>query len=173
MNARSLPLVCCVLLLPAAMQADDGPAANVPGLAELAHYVGEWDIRITTPNSGFVSGHVSTKWILGGRFVEQVGTLSNAAGTESIEVRTLITYDINAGKYHSWTFMSTGSAMNRTGVWNAETQSFSYSGNDNGMTIVTSADFSTENTEEWQISVIDQMGAENVVIAGVNTRREE
>ena len=42
-------------------------------------------------------------------------TLTNANGSETIEIRTLITYDVNDGHYKSWTFLSTGSALDRAG----------------------------------------------------------
>lgn len=172
MNARFAFAFLGLMTFAMATRADDGPAANVPGLAELAHYVGEWDIRITTPNSGYATGHVSSKWILDGHFVEQQGTLTSANGSETLEVRTLITYIVEERRYQSWTFLSNGSAISRTGAWDPDTLSFSYTGNDNGMTVVTSADFSREGTETWQIAVISDIGAENVVISGVNTRRE-
>ncbi len=171
MNARFAFAFLGLMTFAMAARADDGPAANVPGLAELAHYVGEWDIRITSPNSGFTAGHVSSKWILGGRFVEQQGMLTNPNG-ESIEVRTLLTYNVDERKYQSWTFLSTGSAMARTGEWDPDTQTFSYTSHDSSTTIVTSADFSEEGTETWEISTISDIGAEVVVISGVNTRRE-
>ncbi len=172
MNARTSLVLLCFFVFAAVTHADDGPAAGVPGLAELAHYVGVWDVRITSPNSGFTSGHVSTKWILGGRFIEQTGTLTNADGTNSIEVRTLITYNVEQRKYQSWTFLSTGSAVSRTGTWDAATQTFKYTGNDSGTTIVSQADFSQEDTETWKIAVISDLGTEDVVISGVNTRQE-
>jgi hypothetical protein len=152
--------------------ADDGPATGVPGLAELSHYVGDWDTRITSPNSGFTTGSVSTKWILGGRFVEQNGKVSNADGTNAIEFRTIITYNVETARYQSWTYLSTGSTMSRSGTWDAAAQTFKYTGSHSGMTIVSQADFSVEDTETWKISVISDLGTEEVVISGVNTRRE-
>jgi hypothetical protein len=169
---RSSLALVCLLFASRFAAADDGPAPNVPGLAELSNYVGEWDVEITTPQSGYTTGHVSTKWILGGRFVEQSGTLSNASGSETIGIRTLITYDTTEGHYKSWTFLSTGSALDRAGEWDPDTKSFSYTGRDGEVTVVTKADFSREDTEVWQIAVISEMGIENVVISGINTRRE-
>lgn len=172
MFARMSFVLLSLIAFAGVAMADDGPAAGVPGLAELAHYVGEWETRITSPNSGFTSGSVSTKWILGGRFVEQSATLTNADGTNSIEVRTLITYNVEQNKYQSWTFFSTGGTVSRTGTWDAATQSFKFTGNDGGTTMVTAADFSEEDTETWKISVISEQGSEDLVISGVNTRQE-
>lgn len=167
----SLALVSVFCLMNSCL-ADDGPAAGVPGLTELAHYVGDWDTRITSPNSGFTTGSVSTKWILGGRFIEQTGTLTNADGTNSIEIHTLITYNVEQNKYQSWTFLSSGDMVTRTGTWDAAAHKFKFTGNDGGTTVVSEADFSTEDTETWKISVISDLGTEDVVLSGVNTRRE-
>jgi hypothetical protein len=172
MIARASISLLSLFVFVEAVAADDGPAAGVPGLAELSRYVGEWDTRITSPNAGFTTGSVSTRWILGGRFIEQNGTLTSADGTNSIEIRTLITYDVEQNRYQSWTFLSTGSGVSRTGAWDAATQSFKFTGNEDGTTIVSAADFSEEGTETWKISVISDMGTEEVVLSGVNTRRE-
>lgn len=167
----SLVLIGLIFVTQAA-PANDGPASNVPGLAELSRYAGEWDIRITTPNSGFSSGHTSTQWILDGRFIEQSTVLNMADGSGTMEIRTLITFDVDQNRYQSWTFLSSGDMLTRNGAWDPAKQSFQYTGRTGNMTMVTRADFSQENTETWQIAIISELGTEDVVIAGVNTRSE-
>lgn len=158
-----------VLCIGLPCHADDGPLPSVPQLEPLAQYVGEWDVRITGGNAGVTEGeHIGT-WILGGRFVEQHGTMSSADGSRRMEVKTLYTWDQQLQTYRSWTFLASGYTVERTGTWDADAKTFTFTGTANGVESRQVADFTDPNEVEWSVTTIAADGSETVVNSGVST----
>jgi hypothetical protein len=160
------------VLTTSTLTADDNPAAGVPELEPLAHYVGEWDVRITGGNLGVTEGETVGTWILGGRFVEQHGTMTSADGSRRMEVKTLYTWDQQLQTYRSWTFLASGYTVERTGMWDADAKTFTFTGTANGVQSRQVSDFSDPDESAWSISTIAADGTETTVNSGVSTRRE-
>jgi hypothetical protein len=170
-----MKLFACILCLSCFVlpcQADDRPAAGVPELEPLAHYVGEWDVRITGGNNGVTEGETTGQWILGGRFVEQQGVLTSADGSRRIEVKTIYTFDQQSQTYRSWTFLASGYTVERTGMWDADAQIFTFAGSNNDVESRQVSDFSKPGEVTWSITSTAADGTETLVNAGVSTAKE-
>lgn len=153
--------------------AEDGPAKAVPELEVLSHYVGEWDIDVTSANMPDLKGQATAKWILDGRFVEQTGVLKSSDDSTVLKIKTLMTYDPDAKSYRMWSFYSNGNAIEAMGTWDAEKKTMTSIHRDEGMTTTITADFSKAGVEQWKIVTKNAQG--NVVseLTGTNTRREK
>ncbi len=170
MIARILPAVACLALLPFAALADDGPTPEIPELAALLRYVGEFDIEVTQSVFGLSTGEGTAHWTLGGRFLEQEGTMTATDGSGTFSAKSLYTYDSQARVYRSWTFTSTGVAIERTGTFDAATQTLTLEST--APASRQTADFSDPEKIEWSIISIAADGAETVLNRGVSTRKE-
>src|SRR5688500_14641072 len=102
--SRSLIALACLALLPFVAIANDGPAQDIPELEVLARFVGEFELEPTGGSLGLSSDESKGEWILGGRFVEMNGKMTSNDSDTTIEVKTIYTYDAQAGVYRSWTF---------------------------------------------------------------------
>jgi len=153
--------------------ADDGPSANVPELKALGHYIGSWDVEITSKGLPLNKGQASAKWILDGRFLQQTGELRSPDGSTVLKGTTLMTYDPVKRVYRSWTFRSDGSAGEGEGTWDAKARVLTSVGRKdaNGVFSTTTADFAEAGVERWKIVFTDGSGKVVSEITGKNTRR--
>lgn len=173
MIARCMSLVVCSFSLPFAALADDGPAAAVPELEAISRFVGDHEMRVTEGIFGATSGTGTGSWALGGRFIEQNGSMMSADGTRRLSVKTLYTYDSQAGVYRSWTFTSDGAAIERSGTFDAQTQTLTLVGRlPNGQVTTQTSDFSDPDQISWRIVAVTADGAERVINAGVTVPKE-
>ena len=170
---RHLARFAVLAILPAVGAAAEQPSPQSPELAVLNHYVGEWDVAITSSGQPFTQGHASAKWILNGRFVQQTGELQGPDGKPVVQVTTLMTYDPARKAYRSWTFLSDGSVSEGEGTWNAATRVMTTRGRKDaqGGRSTTTADFSTPDVETWKITSTDGQGNIAGEMAGTNKRR--
>lgn len=153
--------------------ADDGPAKAVPELKPLSHYVGKWDIELTSSNLQKLKGKATAQWILEGRFVEQSGALYSAEDTAVLKLKTLMTYDPKTKSYRMWSFYSNGSAIEAEGTWDAEKKTMTSVHRDGGMTTTITADFSKADTEQWKIVTRNAQNRVVSELTGTNTRRQK
>lgn len=156
----------------AVVRADEtGPAKDVPELQVLQNYHGTWDVSMTDSSSKTES---TARWILGGRFLEQAGAIRSADGPD-IWVTTLFTFDTEAQKYRSWTFVSNGSTNQAEMTWdaNAKTMTSVTQPDANGVRAKVTADFSTAGKERWKFLYTDRDGQQVGEMSGVNTLRKD
>jgi hypothetical protein len=151
----------------------DGPAKDVPELKVLSNYVGTWDVEMN--NGQPVKGQATAQWILGGRFVEQTGSLHSADGKLILQIRTLMTWDPKQKAYRSWTFASNGFVGEGRGTWNPETRTMTSISRieEADQASTTTADFSQAGIEKWSIVIKDESGDDVSEVKGTNTRREK
>lgn len=166
----SVALFSCVFSVSAAEQV---PAADVPELKVLSHYVGKWETKITSQDTPFVSAEVTAEWVLDGRFVEQTASITVINSPEPLKFKTLMTYDPDRKEYRFWRFVSNGNVTDSAGTWDAEKKTMTSVGRDGDVTATTTANFSKADVEEWKIVVRDSSGNDVTTIAGTNTRRKE
>lgn len=162
-----------VLVLASIVFAQDGPAPEVPELKTLNRYVGVWDVSVRVDQNVIMTGTSTSRWVLGGRFVEQTGTLIPVDGSPQLSLTTLYTWDIERQAYRTWTFVSNGSTTTGEGKWDERTKKMTSTGKNDkdGATTETIADFSVEGRESWTIRVKGAGGEMAATIEGTNTRR--
>ena len=171
MCCRCLLLVTLCLVSRAV--AAEGPAEGVPELKALSNYVGTWDVAMDSKGSGISKGEAVAAWILGGRFVEQSGTLKTANGETALTMKTLMTYDERAKAYRSWSFFSNGMAFEAKGEWDPEKKTMTSVSQSDGTTTTTTADFSKEGVEQWTIVTTNRNGGVVSELKGTNTRQKK
>lgn len=161
MNRILSPFVVCLILgISPQMNWAEEPA--LPELKPLERFVGSWK---TTVEGADLSGEAKTRWILGGRFVQQKYSLSN--GSEGMILRG---YDSKSKKYIVHTFDSKGNTLKQEGTWDKATDTLTVEGETRGAAVVTKAHFPDENTEEWTISLQNKDGKVIQTIKGKNIR---
>lgn len=169
--SRLLLALACFAFVPSAAIADDGPAPEVPELAILSRFVGEFDLESTGGSLGLSGGESKGVWILGGRFVELNGKMTSADGVTSIEVKTIYTYDTQAGIYRSWTFTANGIGIERNGTFDETTQTLVLESTTPFASRAVS-DFSDPDMTRFSIITIAGDGTETVINEGNSRRRE-
>ena len=183
---RSCPVACIVLTsfcLAASVrgEAPQGPSKDVPELQVLKHWIGTWDVEMTTrPNADLprgmrAKGPTTAEWVLDGRFVQQSGTLKPDDGSPALQATTLMTYDPRKKVYRSWMFFSTGFVSESEGKWDEKTRTLTSTSRDaeSGTTTTTKATFAEDGTESWSIVSKDREGKVVNETTGKNTRRKK
>ncbi len=158
-----------------ALAGDEVPTSKIPELKALDHYIGTWDVVITTQGFPFTKGQVTAKWVLDGRFIEQNGGLKSMDGSGGPKIKTLMTYDPAKKVYRSWTFLTDGATSESEGTWDAKARIMkSVSRKDEGGGYsTTTADFSVAGFETWTIVSIDGSGKVVSEFSGKNTRKSK
>jgi hypothetical protein len=173
---RVIPLFAMMAFIsPQDEKKDDGPSDKVPDLKTLDHYVGTWDVEFTNKDLPFTKAKATAKWVLGGRFVEQVGELEPKEGANRLAIKTLYTFDVNKNAFRSFTFTSDGSITENDCVWDDKAKtmtSISKKTEGEGFT-TTTADFSTPGVESWKIAFTDAGGKVTGEITGKNTKEKK
>lgn len=170
----ALGLVVPLFAAPAGA-AEPGPSSEVPELAVLSHYVGTWDVTITSDDNSQIKGTARAEWVLGGRFVRQAGLLRSSDGSDETEIITLMTYDPDRKTYLAWRFMSDGTHIEAEATWNEATKTMTSVARDSAgeEVLTTTADFSTPGVERWKIVSTNKSGEELFELRGENKRRVE
>jgi hypothetical protein len=158
-----------------------GPAGDVPELQPLNHWAGRWDTAMTIkpnadlPSGASVKGTATGEWIHGGRFLRQTWAVTPGAGFPPLSGSTVMTYDPRQRAYRSWSFISTGFALENRGTWDAKARTMTWTGQDtqSGRTMITRATFADGGTETWSIVEKDKDGQVVSESTGRNTRRKD
>lgn len=122
----------------------------------LERWVGMWETEAVfnraewTPKENKVTGTVTCKAILGGKFIEEVG---RSLG-EDTEHRVLFGYDPHKKVYRHWFFDSQGNSSDLDGKWNETTSTMQWKRDlGDGMTSEAETRFIDENTCEWTMVI--------------------
>jgi len=92
-----------------AVSGDEGPPEEVRGLRALDHYVGSWEVVVTSRGAPFTLGQATGEWILDGGFLPRSGASSARDGSLGLEITQLMTYDPGKKTYRGWNFYFDGS----------------------------------------------------------------
>ena len=161
----------------ASAQDASGPARNVPELKPIDHYAGVWDVYFGDApiEDRKPDGTATAKWVLQGRFLEQTGDLEPGDNGLEFELKTLLTWDAQKKSYRSWTFASTGYAVQADATWDAGTKTMTSVAEDptTGNTITTTARFNEPGVETWKIVTTDRTGRVVGEITGRNVKRDQ
>ncbi len=151
-----------------AMADDNEPAKDVPELQALQHYAGTWDVVLTSDANQ--KGEATARWILGGRFLEQVGVMHSPDGKD-VWYAALFTFDAEKKTYRSWTFLSIGFTSQAEMTWdsNAKTMKSVTPPDANGIRTTNTADFSQPGKERWRFIYTDRDGKQVGEMSGENT----
>ena len=163
------------------IQQTDGPQEQVPELAALSHYLGNWDSEFSiVSNDGDsdddkkFTGKVEAKWTIDGRFLDQTGTYQLSSNSPPLVIKTLMTFDVNDQKYRYYFFDSSGDHRDSTGKWDADKKIMtSKMRRPTGEEMTTTADFSKPGIETWKIVLTNANNDRTTTISGTNTRRDK
>ena len=154
--------------------AANSPAASVPELKALSHYIGKWDVVISTEDAPIkAKGERTAEWILDGRFVQQTGFLAKPDGKPYMKITTLMTYDQKEKAYRMWTFNSTGESSESSGMWDATLRTMTWSRSRDGKSTTMTANFGENGSEQWTIVTINESTGDRSEFGGTNTRRNQ
>ena len=163
------------------IQQTDGPQEDVPELAVLNHYLGNWSSEFSIDSDGSASdeerksftGKVAAKWTVGGRFLDQTGTYQLGSESPPLVIKTLMTFDVNDQKYRYYFFDSSGERRESAGTWDADKKTMtSMMRRPNGEEMITTADFSVPGVESWKIVIKNAKNDRTTTIKGINKRLE-
>ena len=109
------------------------------------------------------------------RFLRQTWAVTPGAGFPPLSGSTIMTYDPRQRAYRSWSFISTGFALENRGTWDAKARTMTWTGQDaqSGQTMVTRATFAADGIETWSIVEKDKDGKVVSESTGRNTRRKD
>jgi hypothetical protein len=168
-----LLILACLVSLSTVGVAEEGPAKDVPELEALSHYVGHWDVAITSKSLPFSKGEATAEWILDGRFVQQTGSLTSVDGKSPLKITTLMTYDPKEKTYRMWSFLSNGTMIEAAGQWDAQKRTMTSIHRGGTSTTTTTANFAKTGTEEWKIVTTNEKNEVVGEFSGINTRRKK
>jgi hypothetical protein len=161
----------------ASAQDASGPTQDVPELKPIDHYAGVWDVYFGDAplEDRKPDGTATAKWVLQGRFLEQMGDLEPGESGLAFELKTLWTWDAQKKSYRSWTFASTGYAIQADATWDAGKKTMTSIAEDpsTGNTITTTARFHEPGVETWKIVTTDRTGRGVGEISGRNVKRDQ
>jgi hypothetical protein len=183
---KKYPAACIVVAgfcLAAAVHGDEpqGPAKDIPELDVLKHWIGVWDVEMNVkprgelPKGMHAKGTTTAEWVLGGRFVQQTGTLKSDDGSPPMHATTLMTYDPGKKVYRSWMFFSSGAVSESEGKWDEKSRTMTSTSRDadSGGTMTIHATFPEDGVENWRIVEKDREGKVVGETSGKNVRRKK
>lgn len=154
------------------------PPSDVPELAVLGSWVGEWTTEMSlipsdpAQPSRELKGSASATWMVDGRFVRQEWRIHAAEGISAVSGTTIMGYDEPSKTYRSWWFFSDGNTMSMTGIWDAASRKMTWTGEGSDMATTTvEAAFPEKSLEKWSIVFRDRAGKVNMRSEGTNKRR--
>lgn len=145
-----------LMLLSVAQGQDKSPESKV-----FNQWVGTWKTEFINkpaewnPTEKRMAGNITCKWILGGKFVEEVGSSLG----QGIEHRVLWGYDSQKKTYRYWFFDSTGTIGEGLGTWDEKTSTMTWK-TDPGSGLVGTAThrFLNPDSYEWTYVIRDTQG---------------
>lgn len=174
-------LTVAALILPSSPAQAQLPAPP-PETGILAHYLGQWEVEATISSGRNLEheqvlvGETKVKWILGGRFLQQLTTVSFESDPDKlISLTVLMTWDEKAGHYRSWTFTSLGTVSESEGAWDADSQTMTWIGHEKGSSNRTSttATFKRPGENHWSIATENEAGQLVSLITGENRKAKK
>jgi hypothetical protein len=172
MHSLLLLLLCAVTLFADNTAEPAGPAKDVPELAALSHYAGDWDV---TFHNSDLRGVAKGEWVLEGRFLRQTWKITAGQAAEHTHGMTMMTFDTQKKTYRMWAFVSNGSSTNESrGAWDEKTKTMTskFIDPETGNTWLTTAKFNEPGQENWQIVIQDKAGKTLGEVSGRNQRTE-
>lgn len=164
---RLISIFFATLTLIIVVHADETQFDEIPELEVLENYVGIWETEVDTNK-----GQTTTKWILGGRFVEKFEDLRS--GDVSIKRLSIMTYDVKKKVYRIWEFAGgNGFAGESEGHWDAKKRTMTFVQRDSGNILTTVSDFSEAGMEKLQMVTKDAKGKIIENISGRSIRKKK
>ncbi len=153
--------------------AEPGPSKDIPELATLSHWAGNWAARIDKPAVRAGSSHA--EWIVNGRYLQQTWKVAADADNPELSGTWLMTFDAKQMVYRQWQFNSDGFTGEATGKWDAATRTMTWTSRDaaNGNTTVNKDVFLNADEHPWSIVVTDRQGNTVFEMSGKNKRQSK
>ncbi len=125
---KSLLPMTASLILAVLMHVDvrgQEPNAPPPEMKALERLIGTWKVEQENkvPEQANLTYVLKGQSILGGRFVQQIGSSHDDAEPTQMG---MYTYDPNEKSYRYWFFMSSGFFTDITGTWDESSQTFTF-----------------------------------------------
>jgi hypothetical protein len=181
MMPRCVSLFVLLSSLAAAARAADapaGPAADIPELAVLNHYVGDWESKMTVKNSDNAQpaptvARTLGEWILDGRFLRQTWSVTPVEGVPALKGSSVKTYDVQRKTYRGWTFFSNGFVEETEGKWDEATRTLTWTAVDDGSgrNAVQTSKFADDGSEQWSMTENDRDGNVLSEVSGTAVRQ--
>jgi len=139
----------------------------------IGRLVGTWKTEFVNkraelnPTETKFTGRVTCKLVLGGKFIEEVGSSLG----KDVEHRVLWHYDPQKKAYRYWFFDSNGTAGDGVGTWDEKTKTMTWKTEPGDGLIGTAAHhFLNDDTYEWTYVIKDNQGKVFLDYYGKHTR---
>ena len=151
--------------------AEPGPSKDIPELAVLSHWAGNWAAKIEKPT--LRTGESHSEWIVGGRYLQQTWKVAADADNPEFSGTWLMTFDVRQMVYRQWQFNSDGFTAEATGKWDAATRTMTWTTRDtaSGNTTVNKDVFLNADEQPWSIITTDRQGNTVFKMNGRNKRQ--
>lgn len=168
---KSLAVIFALLLLTHTVAADEpGPSKDIPELAPLSNWAGDWTGRIEKP-APRSPGPSTGVWILDGRYLQQTWRIPADGDNPALSATVISTYDVDHKVYRQWAFLSNGTTGQATGQWDAATHTMTWTERKlDGLTVVTRAVFPSPDLQLWTITGTDRAGKTVFEMSGDSKR---
>jgi len=170
---KHLAVAIASIFLTSIIAADEpGPSKDIPELAPLSNWAGEWIGHVEKPTPR-PPGPSKGVWIVDGRYLQQSWRIPADADNPALSATVISTWDVNEQVYRQWMFMSDGATGQATGKWDADSNTMTWTERQaDGLTIVTKARFPNPDLQLWTITGTDRAGRTVFALSG-NSKREK
>ena len=171
-NRIAITVIVSLLSAVATVAAEDGPSKEIPELAPLQNWAGNWTGTVEKPARQ--SGPSHGKWIVDGRYLQQTWKIPAGDTSPGLSATVIMTYDVKEKVYRNWQFLSDGGTSQATGQWDAEERTMVWTANNpNGVTVVTRASFPDDDLQLWTITGTNRSGQQVFELSGNSKRRKD
>ena len=139
----------------------------------LGTWTNEYKVRKSqmSPEEKTATGSHTFTRILGGRFVQEMGTGTGITGFQHL---SLYLHDTESDSYTLWYFTSTAHVSKGTGKWNAETRTLTTSADyGRGVRSTDTIHLKDDDTMEWSSILKDANGTLHYHLEGTSKRVKE
>ena len=170
LHPRAAIFVLFLLINPLAAD-EPGPSREIPELAPLSNWAGDWIGLIEKPVLRS-PGPSKGVWITDGRYLQQSWKIPADGDNPAISATVISTYDVNEKVYRQWQFMSDGATGQATGKWDATSNTMTWTERkSDGLTVVTKAHFPNPDLQLWTITGTDRAGTTVFELSGDSKRQ--
>lgn len=166
----AISAIISIVLVNSLAADEPGPTKDIPELAALSHWTGTWTAQIEKPKPRV--GESRGEWIVGGRYLQVTWHIDADADNPESRGTYLMTYDVKQKLYRQWHFNSDGFTGEATGVWDAATQTMTWTARNAPNRRTISKDrFPKSDRREFAMTITDLNGKTLFEMSGHHNRR--